>query len=70
MHKVEVGAGKMRSILAAPLDRSVGRSRYAEEPQAAAPRINLHAHSLIDEEVILHTFVRKRQHDYRIGQSL
>ena len=28
------------------------------------------AHSLIDEEVILHTFVRNRQHDYRIGQSL
>ena len=41
----------------------VGRSRYAEESLAAAPRIILHLHSLNSEGMILQYFVRINQHD-------
>ena len=52
------------------VDAVVGRSRYAEEPQSAAARINLHVHFLNREEVILQPFVRKRQHDDNIQRRL
>ena len=53
-----------------PLDGMVGRSRYAEESQAAAPRFILHLHFLIREGVILQPFVRTRQHDFNIDRLL
>ena len=52
------------------VERRVGRSRYAEESQAAAPRFILHLHFLNREEVILQPFVRTRQHDFNIDRLL
>ena len=56
--------------LTGPVERRVGRSRYAEESQAAAPRFILHLHFLNREEVILQPFVRTRQHDFNIDRLL
>ena len=48
-------------LFARPVERRVGRSRYAEDSQVLAARINLHEHTLINESVILQPFVRTRQ---------
>ena len=54
----------MRRFVARPVERVVGRSRYAEETRALmVARINLHLHSPISEEVIVQPFARKRHHD-------
>ena len=46
-----------------PLQRRVGRSRYAEESLAAAARIILDLHPLNPEGLILQYFVRINQHE-------
>src|SRR5512145_2333724 len=48
----------------------VGRSRYAEESQAAVSRFMLHLHFLNPEGVILHPFARRRQHDRHTERAL
>jgi hypothetical protein len=45
------------------VERRVGRSRYAEESRAVAPRIILHLHPLNPEGMILQYFVRIDQHE-------
>jgi organic radical activating enzyme len=52
------------------VDAQVGRSRYAEDSQATAARINLHDHFLVWRGVILQPFVRTRQHDHNIDYAL
>ena len=51
-------------------DVLVGRSRYAEESPAAAPRIILHLHPLNAEGLILQYFVRTNQHDKHLDRPL
>ena len=53
-----------------PVERMVGRSRYAEESPVVAPRIILHLHPLNAEGMILQYFVRIDQHDERHRRSL
>ncbi len=60
----------MRSIFGVPLDRHVGRSRYAAEIALVAARRNLHEHSDADVGVILQPNVRTRQHANTIHRRL
>jgi hypothetical protein len=58
-----INAPPSASVLVILLSSMVGRSRYAEESPAAAPRIILHLHPLNPEGMILQYFVRINQHE-------
>jgi len=47
----------------------VGRSRYAQDSQVLAARINLHEHILVNEGVILQPFVTTRQQEFIIDRG-
>jgi len=59
-----------RAAFARPLERDVGRSRYAEESRTSAARTILHLHALNPEGVILQYFVRINQHEEECRRAL